>query len=173
MKRRSQDRDYLLIIRQWMEETGSHDIDMDAVAEWAHRVLGTPYPSLPSPVKLLAKKLARAAREDIRYDDETRKPYRGLHPIRHTGAGGEQYSLWFDIDDSDTTRKKMEINITQRRESMVGDALQLKRDADHWNRVNSEEEPLEPQLDLTFDVELREHYVDEGADPDEDGDQDD
>ena len=95
-----------------------------------------------------------------------------MHPIRHTTAAGENYSLWFDIDDTDTTRKKMQINVTQRHEQMVGDGLQLKRDADHWNRINPEEEPIQPELDLTFSVKLREHYVDEGADPDEDEDED-
>jgi len=43
----------------------------------------------------------------------------------------------------------------QRREQMVGDAVSLSDDADHWNRVHPSEEPIQIPLDFEFDVMLR------------------
>lgn len=164
-ERMAKQRDMILVIRHWKEATGNSDIDMHEVAKFAHEKLGWELPVLPRSIDILAKRFSRAAREDIRHDDETGKPYRGYHAIK-TRQGAETYTWWFDIDDADTTRKKMEINVHQRREQMIGDAMQLKRDAEHWNRINPDEEPIEVQLDLEFDVKLREHW------PEEDGEGD-
>ncbi len=43
----------------------------------------------------------------------------------------------------------------QRREQMVGDALQLALDVNHWNRVHEHEDPIVMPLDFTDDVEWR------------------
>ena len=45
--------------------------------------------------------------------------------------------------------------LVQRREQMVGDALQLTLDADHWNSVNPSEAPIQMPLDFGPDVEWR------------------
>lgn len=44
-------------------------------------------------------------------------------------------------------------SLTGRRQQMVGDAFQLALDADHWNNVHSNEEPIQIQMDFTDDVE--------------------
>jgi hypothetical protein len=46
-------------------------------------------------------------------------------------------------------------SLIQRREQMVGDALQLTFDANHWNGIHPGEEPIEMPLDFTDDVQWR------------------
>ena len=38
---------------------------------------------------------------------------------------------------------------------MVSDGLMVTYDQDHWNTKNSGKEPIQPPMDLTFDIELR------------------
>ena len=84
----------------------------------------------------------------MRTDHETGRPYRVNHAVQ-TG----QMTFWVDIDEA--PRKHMHKSSQMRREQMVGDALQLTYDVDHWNSVNNHEEPIDVELDFTFDVELR------------------
>lgn len=151
-------RDMILAIRQWKEETGNTDIDMHKVAEFAHRRLGWSLPKQPEPIDLLARQFSRSAREDVRRDSETGKPYRGFHAIKVV-QGDQQFTFWVDIDEA--TRKKMLISATQRREQMVGDGLQLKRDVEHWNRVHEDEEPIQMEMDLSYDILWRENSPEE------------
>ena len=51
-----------------------------------------------------------------------------------------------------------------RREQMIGDALQLTLDLDHWNSINPAEEPITADLDLTDEVEWRKNAPDERKD---------
>ncbi len=46
-------------------------------------------------------------------------------------------------------------NVALRRDQMIGDGLQVTIDAMHWNRVNENEEPIQPDLDFTDDIEWR------------------
>ncbi len=89
----------------------------------------------------LAKEFAKAAREEVLYDENTHSPYRANHAI---------------------PRGSMHKSLYQRREQMVGDALQLSLDQDHWDSINPDEEPIQMSLDLTMDVEWRKN-----APPDE------
>jgi hypothetical protein len=70
-------------------------------------------------------------------------------------------TLWIDIDDA--PRLSMLKCAVQRREQMVGDALQLSLDLDHWNSANPDEEPIQVPLDFTDDVEWRKNAPDEEA----------
>lgn len=49
----------------------------------------------------------------------------------------------------------MDKSLKVRREQMVGDALQLTLDANHWNSVNPDQEPLQVELDFADDVAWR------------------
>ena len=82
----------------------------------------------------------------------TGRAYRGYHAIT-TKQGDQQFVLWVDIDEA--TRKQMSISLTQRREQMVGDGLQLNLDAEHWSNANSDEQPIQIPLDFTDDVKWR------------------
>jgi hypothetical protein len=138
------------IIRQWKEETGKIEIDMKEVAQYAVSK-GWPIPPPVSGIERLAKEFSRAAREEIRQDSKTGRPYRVYHAFATDNRG--QGMLWVDIDEA--PRKYMLKSAIMRREQMVGDAVQLTLDIDHWNSVNSNEDPIEIPLDFTDDVEWR------------------
>ena len=44
---------------------------------------------------------------------------------------------------------------------MVGDAVQLTFDVMHWNRINTEVEPIDMPVDFTDDVQWRMNEPDE------------
>jgi len=139
------------LIRLYKDETGAREVDMKAVAAWA---LGKGYPE-PKPISSadrLAKEFAAAAREETRRDHETGEPYRVNHMYVVT-RDGEQLHLWVDIDEA--PRAPMQTSLTMRREQVVGDVTQLTFDAEHWNRIHSDEEPIEIEKDFGLDVEIR------------------
>jgi hypothetical protein len=147
-------------IRYYKDQTGETDIDMRKVAEFAV-AKGWLLPKPIDPLTMLAKQFSAAAREEIRYDQVTRKPYRANHamPIRQ---GPVQLYLWVDIDEA--PRPKMQKALVNRREQSVGDILQMKLDEAHWNRIHPDEDPLNMETDFTLDIEWRLNA------PDEDGD---
>lgn len=145
------------IIRQYKDETGRTEVDLNAVARFAVSK-GWPLPKPADPMERLARDFARAARTEVRRDASTGKPYRANHAVT-TKQGEEQLTLWIDIDEA--PRKLMHKSLVQRREQMVGDGLQLSLDADHWNTIHPAEEPILVPLDLTDDVEWRKNAPDE------------
>jgi hypothetical protein len=90
-------------------------------------------------------------RVEYKTDKATGNPYR----VNHAYAPESKTIFWFDIDDSDTTRTKMQISLINRREQMVGDGLQLTFDAEHWNVMHPEENPIKMALDFTEDIDER------------------
>ena len=145
------------IIRAYKEATGEREIDMHNVAKWAAGK-GWPLPVPQNPLDILAKQFADAAREEIRRDEVSGRPYRANHSFV-TQHGGQQLHLWIDIDEAE--RGPMVKSAVTRREQMVGDGLQLTLDLMHWNSVNPDKEPIELPMDLTFDIELRLNSPDE------------
>lgn len=140
------------VIRYFKEVTGKREVDMREVAEFAMTKLGWKMPPPVDPIDRLARDFSRAAREEIRHDEQTGKPYRANHAYPHT-QGGKQTMLWVDIDEA--PRKQMVKSLNQRREQMVGDAVQLTLDAMHWSRINPGAEPIRPEMDFTEDVQWR------------------
>lgn len=61
--------------------------------------------------------------------------------------------LWVDMEDA--TRPQMLWSLTSRRQQMVGDAVHLKIDEMIWNNKHSGEEPIQQDMDFTYDVEER------------------
>lgn len=139
------------IIKRYKMKTGKNEIDMKEVAKFAV-ALGWELPKPKDPLDRLAEALSAAAREEIRYDSKTGRPYRANHMVK-MGYGNQQYHLWIDIDEA--PRKSMHKSLIMRREQMVGDGLQLTLDAMHWNSINPKEEPIVIPLDFTEDVEER------------------
>lgn len=140
---------HLDIIKRYKAKTGKNEIDMKEVAKFAV-TLGWDLPKPKDPMDRLAEAFSAAAREEIRYDSKTGRPYRANHVFR-AGYGVQQYHLWIDIDEA--PRKSMHKSLIMRREQMVGDGLQLTLDAMHWNNVNPQEEPINIPLDFTEDIE--------------------
>ena len=106
--------------------------------------------------KFLSEQFSQAARDEIRYDKVTKKPYRANHAVHES-----QGYLWVDIDEA--PRGPMQKSMVMRREQIVGDALQLSFDADHWNSIHPEEEQILMPLDFTDDVEWRKNSPEENA----------
>jgi hypothetical protein len=146
-------------IRYYKQVTGVSDVNMTEVARLAKQ-MGWNMPRPRDPVELLAKEFSDAARQETRYDKETKKPYRVYHSLLET-RGGEQLHLWVDIDEA--PRRKIIKSLVKRREQMIGDGLQLTLDAEHWNRTHLDEDPIQIILDLTDDVEWRRNAPDENA----------
>ena len=146
-------------IRLYKEETGIKEIDMHKVAKFAVKK-GWSLPKPQDPLTLLAKQFSGAAREEIRKDITTGNPYRANHALS-VKQGSEQFTLWIDIDEA--PRKPMLKSLINRREQMVGDGLHLTLDADHWNGIHPEEEPIELPLDFTDDIEWRKNGPKEQA----------
>ena len=142
------------VMRLYKQETGEKELDMHKVAEFAKKK-GWPMPRPVDPLELLAKKLSAAAREEIRYDTKTNRPYRANHAY----TNDQQMTLWIDIDEA--PRKPMVKSVVKRREGMVSDGVQLTFDVQHWNRINPNEEPISADMDLTDEVQWRINAPDE------------
>jgi|SRR5579863_485244 len=145
------------IIRHYRETKGVSEWDMHDVVKFAVG-MGFPLPAPISPLDRLAKEFSQAAREELRHDRNTGRPYRANHAYR-TMQGAQQTTFWVDIDEA--PRKPMVKSLVQRREQTVGDMLQLTFDAEHWNRIHPKEEPIVIPTDLTDDVEWRKNSPDE------------
>jgi hypothetical protein len=138
-------------IRYYKQETGVKEVDLREVAKFA-ALKGWPLPDPIDPIDRLAKDFSAAAREETREDKATGQSYRVNHVYTVT-RGGEQLRLWVDIDEA--PREPMHRSLTIRREQIVGDITQLSFDAEHWNRVNPEDDPIEIEKDFGLDVEIR------------------
>jgi hypothetical protein len=138
------------IIKRYREETGKDSVDMHDVAKYAASI-GWPLPAPKTALERLAEQFSSAAREEIRRDEVTGRPYRANLAV--TLQGNHQYTLWIDIDMA--PRHIAHRSFQQRREQMVGDAVQLTFDVTHWNRINQHEEPIVMPMDFTDDVEWR------------------
>ena len=139
------------LIRYYKKETGEIEVNMREVAKFAAQK-GYQLPRPEDPLDLLTKELSQAARQEVRLDKVTGKPYRANHAVTQN-QGATQLTFWVDIDEA--PRKPMQKSLINRREQMVGDAVQLTLDKEHWNRIHPEEVPINLPLDFTDDVEWR------------------
>lgn len=146
-----------LIIKRFREETGNDSVDMHDVAKYAAKI-GWPLPNPKTALDRLAEQFSSAAREEIRRDEVTGKPYRANLAVT-TWQGNVQMTLWTDIDVA--PRPIAHRSFQQRREQMIGDAVQLTFDVMHWNRINEEVEAIEMPMDFTDDVQWRINAPDE------------
>ncbi|MCC8445684.1 MULTISPECIES: hypothetical protein [Xanthomonas translucens group] len=139
------------IIRLYRESTGDVSVNMHEVAKFAAK-MGWPLPTPKSALDRLAEQFSIAAREETRHDEVTGRPYRSN--LAYTEySNGSQLVLWADIDQA--PRPIARKAFVWRREQMIGDAVQLTLDVDHWNRVHNDDEPIEMPLDFAPDVEWR------------------
>lgn len=145
------------IIRQYKQEKGKAEVQMAEVVKFAV-AMGWKVPPPINPMDRLAKEFAVAAREEVRHDKKTGRPYRANHAVK-TMQGGVQLVFWVDIDEA--PRKPMVKSLNNRREQMVDDGLMLSYDADHWNSIHPDEEPIQLEMDLTPDIEWRKNSPDE------------
>ncbi|MGN6363354.1 hypothetical protein [Asticcacaulis taihuensis] len=151
------------IIALYRVKTGETELDPKKIADFALKN-GVELPKPKDPMELLAQEISVAAREDLRVDEATRRTYRAYHslPIQH--ADGQTSFVFVDIEDA--TRPQMHRSLNRRREQMVGDAVHLIYDADRWNSQHPDLEPIQIELDFSYDVEWRK--ASESVDEDED-----
>ena len=142
-------------IRYWKETSGETDINMDMVAELALK-MGWDAPPPMTAKERLAKQFKDAAKQDIRHDRKTGRPYRGYHAFSKAGAGGQIDFFYADIDDPKTKPENFKKACVLRREQSVDDLFALFLDQTHWNdtRPNEQHVIMLPN-DLDFDVQLR------------------
>jgi hypothetical protein len=144
----------------YREKTGESEIDLRKVAEFAIR-FGFPLPPPVNPIDRLAKLFAEAARQEIRHDTKTGRPYRANHAVQKPSVAGQLVFSWIDIDDPVTTPQNMRKSLVTRREQMVDDGLQLTLDMDHWNSLRPEAEHIALPMDLSLDIEWRKAALDD------------
>jgi hypothetical protein len=147
------------LIRKFKEETGDKEVDMHKVAGWLAK-MGWKLPAPKTPLELLAGELSSAAREEFRQDPRTGRSYRANHAYT-VSQGGQQLHLWVDIDEA--PRFPMLKSLQKRREQTVGDLFQCTIDAEHWNGIHPEEEPIVIETDLGPDVEWKKNAPDDEA----------
>lgn len=117
------------------------------VAAWAVRNgLWRPQPA--DVIAQCAEDLSRALREEYHTDAKGRR-VRSKHAVRITQSG-KQMTLWADMRTA--TRPHMELAFAQRRQQIVGDCVQLKRDVDSYNESHADQLPLPLILDFTDDA---------------------
>lgn len=137
-------------IRHYKDVTGEHEIDMRKVAEFAKK-MGWNMPVPPSDVDMLAKLFADDAQAEQKFDDNTGKPYRVYHAIPVSG----QLNLFVYVDIDEATRSQMLKSAVNRRDQMVNDGYKLTLDVEHWNRVNPDKEPIQLEMDIKLDIEIK------------------
>jgi hypothetical protein len=144
-------------IQYYKEQTRETELDMRKVAEFALKK-GWSLPKPADPVDLLAKQFTDAARQEIRRDTTTNRPYRAYHaiPVDKQGSGQLALFRWIDIDDPNTTTKNFRKSAVGRRDQMIDDGVHLSLDLDHWNAIHpNTEDQLDLPWDLTLDIEIR------------------
>src|SRR5437660_10011058 len=107
-------------IRYYKRENKVTEVKMADVAISAAKQ-GWKVPPPVSGIDRLAKQFAEAAREEIRYDQKTKRPYRANLAITQRLPDGKQLGLWIDSDEAD--RDKMVMASVKYREQMIGEAV--------------------------------------------------
>ena len=121
------------------------------VAQWAINTRGVKAPRPKTPTALLAELLSAAAREESGKDEVTGRPYRKNLAVT-TWSGGDQMTIWHTLDDA--PRPVADKGLKQRRDQVVGDVVSMADDADRWNRLHPNDEPIQLPLDYELDVLL-------------------
>lgn len=137
-----------VIVTKYIESGEPWPASTHEIAAWAIRTKRWE-PQRSSMVDMCAGQLAKAMREDYITDPQGRR-VRSKHAAR-VKRHGRQITLWADIRNAD--RRHMEIAFQQRRQQVVGDCSQLKRDVDSYNDNRSQAEPIQMVFDFTQDLE--------------------
>src|SRR4051812_2685504 len=87
------------IIRKYREESGNPSVTMQDVAKYAAS-MGWPLPKPKTALDRLAEMFSGAAREEVRRDEVTGRPYRANLAVTTWHGPGEQTTLWTDIDEA-------------------------------------------------------------------------
>ena len=133
---------------RYLSESGQEVATASEIAVWA---IQSQEWEAPRDLILRAcrEDFAKALREQY-IADENGNPVRAKHSARIRKNGEQQY-LWADIRRP--PKRHMQIAFQQRREQIVGDCRQLKRDVDYYNGLNPGDAAIQLVFDFTEDVE--------------------
>lgn len=150
----------------YREERGVADIDPMTFADYLIKS-GVKLPPPPTDIELMAKAAKRALKMEVRRDSETGRPYHAYQavPQERDKVTGQLQFRYYDTDDA--PREPMHKALLSRVSGMVDDGVRVSFDAEHWNRINPTEEPINVQelFDLREQVEWRiASRMDEGVD---------
>ncbi|QDT96279.1 hypothetical protein [Gimesia aquarii] len=133
---------------EFFEETGKTTVTTKELAVWAITT-NRWEPPMDLVVKKCQEDFARAMREQ-HINNERGQPVRVKHVAR-IRSGDQQLYLWGDIRNM--PQEHMEISFQQRREQIVGECKQLKRDVDFYNEQNIGAEKYQMVFDFREDIE--------------------
>jgi len=145
-------------IRYYKRENKKFEVSMAEVAAAAAKQ-GWPIPAPVSGIDRLAKQFSDAAREEVRHDKKTKRPYRANLAITQRLKDGKQLAIWIDTDEAN--RERMIMALAKYREQMLGEAVIGTNTADHWNRMHPDQMPLPFPTDFAEEVQWRLNAPDE------------
>jgi hypothetical protein len=129
---------------EYQAATGSVQFTLEEVGDWAIQN-GRWQASHASLLRQFTADAAKAMREEYIRDPQGRR-VRAKHAVKRDG----EPPLWADLYTA--PRDHMEAAFSQRRDQIVADCLQLKRDVDSYNDNQNTGEHLQLMLDFTVDV---------------------
>jgi hypothetical protein len=136
------------IVRKYRESGRPWPATTEQMAGWAmDNHLWAPHRSRL--IRLCADQLAQAMREEYITDPQGRR-VRAKHVARPKEGDRQRY-FWDDIRTAN--HEHMQVATQQRRQQIVGDCVQLKRDVDSYNENRKPAEPIQIELNFTADVE--------------------
>lgn len=136
---------------EWEETTGDDANNPDDFVDWAieNRKLAFRPEDLK---KVFRRRVTNALRQVIRTNPEG-TTYRAKQCVTLVD-GGQQMSLWFDVDKGGTASLRRKA-VRQRREAIANDVYRAKSDVDHMNYAYPDDEPIQFEMDFTEDYEER------------------
>lgn len=135
-------------VDEYYEETGKASVTTKELAIWAIQT-NRWEPPQGLIVKKCQEDFARALRAQYIPNDHG-QPVRVKHVARII-RGDQQLHLWADIRHA--PQEHMEIAFHQRRDQIVGDCKQLKRDIDYYNEQNIGAQSFQMLFDFRDDIE--------------------
>jgi len=137
------------IVKEYRHSGKPWPVTAREVAVWAYNN-GEVVPQPGSVIKQIAKDFADAMRKDY-YTDPQGRNVRTMHAARKH-VDGKQKMLWDDIRTAEPAHIERALQL--RRQQIVGDCSQLKKDQDSFNDNNSYGAKI--QLNFNFEKDLEE-----------------
>jgi hypothetical protein len=151
-----------------LDGRGDWPVDLDEVFQFA-RERDLWHPPKLNISQRFRSDMARSLREEY-FTDNRNRTVRRYHAARYynTDENGAitQQVFWADmLSTPPPPRGHMEVALQQRRQQVVGDCHQLKKDVDHYNERNDEVPPILMLWDFTYDVMERDQPTEYKSEP--------
>ena len=139
-------------VELYLAQGGQTPIDLDELAWFAIR--NNRWQGQASDLVQLCKHdFSRAFREQY-YTDPQGRSVRTFHAVTRRSSRGRQGVFWADMRDAPA--EHIELAFAQRRNQIVGECLQLKKDVDSYNDNNVNGVTIQMIFDFSDDIAERE-----------------